>query len=96
MRDNQRGAEVAMQSMPHALGRRNCVLHMWTPYERWYYRKQEVHLIRAGPATRSQIRESTRMQRVPHGKSASKEVSQKRNMTTSTTDSSATSYSEKR
>ena len=50
--------------------------------------KQEVHLIRAGfvlhpellhkegPATRSQVRESTRMQRVPYSKSTSKEVSQ--------------------
>ena len=50
--------------------------------------KQEVHLIRAGfvfhpellhkegPATRSQVRESTWMQRIPHGKSTSKEVSQ--------------------
>ena len=24
----------SVQSMPHALERRNCVLHMWTPYER--------------------------------------------------------------
>ena len=50
--------------------------------------KKEVHLMRAGfvvhpellhkegPATRSQVRESTSMQRVPHGESASKEVSQ--------------------
>ena len=33
MRDNQRGAEITVQSMPHALERRNCVLHMWTLYE---------------------------------------------------------------
>ena len=26
--------EITVQSMPHALERRNCVLHMWTPYER--------------------------------------------------------------
>ena len=32
-------------------------------------------LHKEGPATRSQVRESTRMQRVPHGKSTSKEVS---------------------
>ena len=50
--------------------------------------KQEVHLIRGGfvlhpellhkegPATRSYVRESTWLQRVPHGKSTSKEVSQ--------------------
>ena len=50
--------------------------------------KQEVHLIRAGfvlhpellhkegPATRSQVRQSTWLQRVPHGTSMSKEVSQ--------------------
>ena len=88
MRDNRRGAEITVQSMLNALEHRNCVLHMWTPYERWYYRKQEVHLIRAGfvfhpellhkegPATRSQVRESTWLQRVPHGKSTSKEVSQ--------------------
>ena len=55
-----------------------------TPYERWYYRKQEVHLIRAGfvlhpellhkegPATRSQVRKSTWLQRIPHGKTTSK------------------------
>ena len=65
------GAEIKVQSMLNALERRHCVLHMWTPYERWYHRKQEVHLIRAGfvfhpelldkkgPATRSQVREST-------------------------------------
>ena len=29
-----------------------------------------------GPATRSQIREETWLQRIPHGKSTSKEVSQ--------------------
>ena len=51
--------------------------------------ENKVHLIRAGfvlhpellhkegPATRSQIRESTRIQRVPHSKSVSKEVLQK-------------------
>ena len=33
-------------------------------------------LHKEGPATRSQVRESTWMQRVPHGKSTSKEVSQ--------------------
>ena len=89
MRDNRRGAEITVQSMLHALERRNSILHMWTPYERCYYRrKQEGHLIRAAfvihpellhkeePATRSQVRESTRMLRVPHGKSASKEMSQ--------------------
>ena len=49
---------------------------------------KKYHLIRAGfvfhpellhkegPATRSQVRESTWLQRVPHGKSTSKEVSQ--------------------
>ena len=89
MRDNRRGAEITVQSMLNALEHRKCVLHMWTLYERRYYRKQEVHLIRAGfvlhpellhkegPATRSQVRESTWLQRVPHGKSTSKEVSQK-------------------
>ena len=88
MRDNRRGAEITVQSMPYALEYRNCVLHMWTPYERWYYRKQEVHLIHAGfvlhpellhkegPATRSQVWESTWMQRVPYGKSTSKEMPQ--------------------
>ena len=34
MRDNQRGAEITVQSMPYALKRRNCVLHIWTPFER--------------------------------------------------------------
>ena len=78
-----------MRSMLNALGHRNCVLLMWTHYERWYFWKQEIHLIRAGfvlhpellykkwPATRSQIRESTWLQRVTHSKSTSKEVSQK-------------------
>ena len=49
--------------------------------------KQEVHQVRAGsllypellhqegPATRSQVREERRLQRIPHGKSTSKEVS---------------------
>ena len=89
MRDSRRGAEITVQSMPNVLERRHCILHMWTPYERWYDRKQEVHLIRAGfvlhpellhkegPATRSQVREETWMQRIPHGKSTSKKVSQK-------------------
>ena len=47
--------------------------------------------IRKGPTTRSQVRESTWLQRVLHGKSIAK-----RNLTTSTTDSSATSSSGKR
>ena len=34
MRDSRRGAEITVQSMPNALERRHCVLHMWTPYER--------------------------------------------------------------
>ena len=34
MRDNRRGAEITVQSMLNALEHRNCVLHMWTPYER--------------------------------------------------------------
>ena len=49
--------------------------------------KQEVHLVRAGsllypellhqegPATRSQVREERRLQRIPHGKTTPKEVS---------------------
>ena len=65
----------SVQSMPYALERRNCVLYMWKSYERWYNRKQKVHLIRAGfvlhpellheegPATRSQVREEIRLQR---------------------------------
>ena len=88
MRDNQRGAEVTVQSMPCALECRNCVLYMWTSYERRFCRKQEVHVIRAGfvlhpellhkegPATRSQVWESTWVQRVPYGKSTSKEMPQ--------------------
>ena len=31
---NQRGAEVTVQNMPQALECRNCVLYMWTSYER--------------------------------------------------------------
>ena len=50
-------------------------------------REQKVHLVRAGsllypellhqegPATRSQVREERRLQRIPHGKTTSKEVS---------------------
>ena len=53
-----------------------------------YNRKQEVHLVRAGsvlrpgllrregPATRSRVREESCLQRVPHGETTSKEVSQ--------------------
>ena len=52
-----------------------------------YNRKQEVHLVRVGSllypellhqersATRSQVREERRLQRIPHGKTTSKEVS---------------------
>ena len=53
----------------------------------WYKRKQKVYLVRVGsllypellhqerPTTRSQVREERRLQRIPHGKSTSKEVS---------------------
>ena len=87
MRDNRRGAEITVQSMLNALEHRNCVLHMWTPLARWYNRKQEVYLVRVGsllypelfhqegPATRSQVREERRLQRIPHGKTTSKEES---------------------
>ena len=72
MRDSRRGAEITMQSMPDVLG-------LW--------HRPEVHLVRAGsllypellhqegPATRSQVREESRLQRIPHGKTTSKEVS---------------------
>ena len=74
-------------SMPDVLGRWHRLVHVWTLLARWYNRKQEVHLIRAGsllypellhqegPATRSQVREERRLQRIPHGKTTSKEVS---------------------
>ena len=87
MRDSRRGAEIIMQSMPDVLGRWHHLLHVWTLLARWYNRKQEVHLVRAGfdfhpellhkegPATRSQVREETWLQRIPHGKSTSKKVS---------------------
>ena len=87
MRDSRRGAEITMQSMPDALGRWHRLLHVWTLLARWYNRKQEVHLVRAGsllypellhqkgPATRSQVREERRLQRIPHGKPTPKEVS---------------------
>ena len=108
MPDSRRGAEITVQSMLNALERRNCVLHMWTLYERWYYRKQEVHLIRAwfvlhpellhkeGPTTRSQVRGKHL-----DAKNTTRQINFKigvarRNMTTSTIDSSATSSSEKR
>ena len=72
MRNNQRGGRN--YSAKHALciwSAGIVVLYMWTSYERWYCRKQEVHLIRAGfvlhpkllhkegPTTRSQVWEST-------------------------------------
>ena len=34
MRDNQRGAEVAMQGMSLALQYRSFILHMWTSYDK--------------------------------------------------------------
>ena len=90
MRDNRCGAEITVQSMLNALEHRNCVLHMWTPYERWYYRKQEVHLIRVGfvlPSPNFYIRKGRphghRYGKAPGckeyhtGKSTSKEVSEK-------------------
>ena len=103
-----RGAEITVQSMPNVWERRHCILYMWTSYERWYCRKLEVHLIRAGfvlhpellhkegPTTRSQVWESTWMQRVPYGKSTSKENAARRSMTASTIDSSATRPSGRR
>ena len=87
MRDSQRGAEITMQSMPDVLGRWHRLLHVWTLLAGWYNWKQEVHLVRAGsllypellhqkgPATRSQVREERKLQRIPHGKTTSKEVS---------------------
>ena len=79
-----------MQSMPDVLGRWHRLLHVWTLLARWYNRKQEVHLVRAGPllysellhqegpATRSQIREESRLQIIPHGKSTSTKVSKEK------------------
>ena len=76
--------EITVQSMPDVLERWHCILLMWTPHGRWYNRKQEVHLIRVGSllhpellhqeglATRSQVREESRLQRIPYGKSTSK------------------------
>ena len=70
--------------------------------------KQEVHLIRAGsvlhpellhqegPATRPQVREESRLQRIPHGKSTSKEGVERKSMKTFTIDLSVTSSSERR
>ena len=52
--------------------------------------------IRKGPTTRSQVWESSWMQRVPYGKTNFKGNAARRNMTTSTTDSSATRPSGKR
>ena len=61
---------------------------MWTSYGRCFCRKQKVHLSypwhflhaellhKEGPATRSQVLESTWMQRVPYGKSTSKKMPQ--------------------
>ena len=86
MRDSRRGAKSTMQSMSDVLGRWHRLLHVRTLLARWYNRKQEVYLVRAGSllypellhqeglATRSQVREE-RLQRIPHGKSTSKEVS---------------------
>ena len=53
------------------------------------------NLHQEGPATRSQIREERRLQRIPHGKSTSKKVSKKR-MKTFTIDLSVKSSSERR
>ena len=74
--------------MPDVLGRWHRLLHVWTLLARWYNRKQEVYLVRVGslrypellhqkgPTTWSQVREERRLQRIPHGKTTSKEVSE--------------------
>ena len=85
-RDSRCGAKSTMQSMPDVLGRWHRLLHVRALLERWHNKKQEVHQVRVGslrypellhqegPATRSQVREE-RLQRIPHSKSTSKEVS---------------------
>ena len=84
MRDSRCGAKSTMQSMPDVFSSWHCLLHVRALLAKWYNRKQEVHFIRAGsplypellhqegPATRSQVREERRLQRIPHGKSTSK------------------------
>ena len=90
MRDTRCWAESTMQSMPRVLGRWHRLLHVRALLARWYSRKQEVHQVRSrsllypellhkeGPTARSQVREERRLQRIPHGKSTSKEVSKER------------------
>ena len=86
MRDNRLGAEITVKSMLNALstGIVYCTCGHFMKDD-----TQEVHLIPAGfvlhpellhkegPATRSQVREETWMQRIPHGKSTSKKMQQK-------------------
>ena len=96
-----------MQSMLDVLERWHRPLHVWTLVGRWYNWQQEIHLIRAGsllhpevlhqerPATRSQVREERRLQRIPHGKTTSKRC-RKKNMKTFMIDLSVTWTSEKR
>ena len=76
--------------VPNVLGRWHSLLHVRTLLARWYNRKQEVHLVRAGsllypellhqegPATRSQVREERRCSRISYCKSTPKEVSKTR------------------
>ena len=89
MRDNRSGAEITVQSMLNALDRRHCILHMWTimkddTAENKKYISSVLDsfsipnfYIRKRPATRSQVAGESWLQRVPHGKSTSKEMPQK-------------------
>ena len=81
----QAGSSKPTQSKPGDVGIVYCTCGHFLQDDTTENKK--VHLIRAGfvlhpeflhqegPATRSQVREETRLQRIPHGKSTSKEVS---------------------
>ena len=87
MRDNRRGAEITMQSMPDVLGRwhRYCTCGHFLRDDTTENKKYISSVLdlfafpellhQEGPATRSQVREERRLQRIPHGKTTSKEVS---------------------
>ena len=49
-----------------------------TSHPCWIFVLHPELLHKEGPATRSQVREETWLQRVPHGKSTSKEVSKEK------------------
>ena len=97
MRDSRREAEITVQSMPDVLGRWYRLTARVDTSCEMIQQKNKKYIssvldlfaipnfyIREGPATWSQVREERRLQRIPHGKTTSKEVVERNNTKTFT------------